>query len=415
MISVYQAKDHRWRDSYNPLRGLNMCRLVSMLEAGERGQYADLQWFYYFMERSDAMIASVIQRRRAALLSVDWDVRVVAGGDDAGKAETLKPEMLKKDTYNAAGDLTTKGAKYTKREKVDPVLAEEQRDFLRMVYDGIENFKDAVGFVWSGFLRGYAHLEKHFSSSGLIERLEPVEQWFWVRDGMFGDWEYNRHANPGLLRGESIEPGDFVVFETMALNRILSMLYLRKNLSAKDWDSYLAVYGIPSVFLVGPPNASADREKEFQEIAEMLINDGRGYLPNGSDIKYVNGGGGKAPFLEHIEYLDKQITIAATGGLLTMLSEAGSGTLAGGAHSETFMQIARADAVSLSAVLQRDIDVPLLAEAFPGQPALAYFEFSPVASEQTRQVVSDAVELSKAGLKVDAAEVSEKTGYALGE
>ena len=79
MISVYQAKDHRWRDSYNPLRGLNMCRLVSMLEAGERGQYADLQWFYYFMERSDAMIASVIQRRRAALLPVDWDIRVVAG------------------------------------------------------------------------------------------------------------------------------------------------------------------------------------------------------------------------------------------------------------------------------------------------------------------------------------------------
>ena len=408
MISVYQAKDHRWRDSYNPLRGLNMCRLVSMLEAGERGQYADLQWFYYFMERSDAMIASVIQRRRAALLSVDWDVRVVAGGDGR---ETTDRRLQTADSYNA-GDATTK---YTKREKIDHALAEEQRDFLRMVYDGIENFKDAVGFLWSGVFRGYAHLEKHFSSSGLIERLEPVEQWFWVRDGMFGDWEYNRHANPGLLRGESIEPGNFVVYETMALNRILSMLYLRKNLSAKDWDSYLAVYGIPSVFLVGPPNASADREKEFQEIAEMLINDGRGYLPNGSDIKYVNGGGGKAPFLEHIEYLDKQITIAATGGLLTMLSEAGSGTLAGGAHSETFMQIARADSVSLSAVLQRDIDVPLLAEAFPGLPALAYFEFSPVASEQTRQVVSDAVELSKAGLKVDAAEVAEKTGYKVGE
>ncbi len=402
MISIFNSKDHRWRDSYNPLRGLNMCRLVSMLEAGERGQYADLQWFYYFMERSDAMIASVIQRRRAALLSVDWDIRVAAGGEDN------RPQTADRRLSNAArGDARPPVGK----KMVDPVLAEEQRVFLRMVYDGIENFKDAVGFLWSGVFRGYAHLEKHFSSSGLIERLEPVEQWFWVRDGMFGDWEYNRHANPGLLRGESIELENFVVFETMALNRILSMLYLRKNLSAKDWDSYLAVYGIPSVFLVGPPNASADREKEFQEIAEMLINDGRGYLPNGSDIKYVNGGGGKAPFLEHIEYLDKQITIAATGGLLTMLSEAGSGTLAGGAHSETFMQIARADAVSLSAVLQRDIDVPLLAEAFPGQPALAYFEFSPVASDQTRQVVQDAVELSKAGLKMDAGEVAEKTGY----
>jgi hypothetical protein len=48
------------------------------------------------------------------------------------------------------------------------------------------------------------------------------------------------------------------------------------------------------------------------------------------------------------------------------------------------------------------LDKPLLAEAFPGQPALAYFEFAPVASDQTRQVVQDAVDLSKAGLKMDA-------------
>jgi phage gp29-like protein len=72
--------------------------------------------------------------------------------------------------------------------------------------------------------------------------------------------------------------------------------------------------------------------------------------------------------MEHIEYIDRQITIAATGGLLTMLSEAGSGTLAGGAHSETFMQIARGDAVLLSGLLQREIDLPLLEQFFPGQP-----------------------------------------------
>ncbi len=124
------------------------------------------------------------------------------------------------------------------------------------------------------------------------------------------------------------------------------------------------MYGIPSVFLAGPPNASTDREKVFHEIAELLINDGRGYLPNGSDIQFVNGGGGRPPFLEHIEYLDRQMVIAATGGLLRMLAESGSGTLAGGAHTETFMQIACSDAVTLSAVLQRDIDKPLLDAIF---------------------------------------------------
>ena len=37
MISIYQSKDHRWRDSFNPLRGLSMPRLVSLLEAGDGG------------------------------------------------------------------------------------------------------------------------------------------------------------------------------------------------------------------------------------------------------------------------------------------------------------------------------------------------------------------------------------------
>jgi phage gp29-like protein len=65
-----------------------MQRVVSLLEAGERGEYADLQWLYYYMERSDPVIYSVMQRRRAALLDCDWDVRVVApvGEGSGGEA-----------------------------------------------------------------------------------------------------------------------------------------------------------------------------------------------------------------------------------------------------------------------------------------------------------------------------------------
>ena len=52
-----------------------------------------------------------------------------------------------------------------------------------------------MGFLWSGFFRGFSHLEKHFGDDGLVERLEPVEQWFWVRDGMF-----NQCRSPGVMR-----------------------------------------------------------------------------------------------------------------------------------------------------------------------------------------------------------------------
>ncbi len=376
-IQIYSQKNNSWRDAYNPLRGMNLARLLSLFDAGERGQYADLQWFYNFMERSDPMVFAVIQRRKSALLSCDWDIRLadVEGGDKT--------------------------------------LAGEQAAVLREAYDRIENLREAISFLFSGFFRGYAHLEKHYTDSGLIQRLEPVEQWFWVRDGMFGAWEYNKGACGGIKRGQPINPADFIILDTVALNRLLALQYLGRTLTLKDWDAFLEVYGIPSVFLVGPPNTSDSKAVEYQTIAEQLISDGRGYLPYGSDIKYVNGGGNAPPFRERLEYLDRQMTLVATGGLLTMLTQSGSGTLAGNAHADTFMQIARSDAAMLSEVMQNYFDVPLLAEFFPDQPVHAYFEFAPITGSEVSRVVSDAEILARAGVAIDLGELSEKTGYKL--
>ena len=192
---------------------------------------------------------------------------------------------------------------------------------------------------------------------------------------------------------------------------MLAILYLRRIISQRDWDAYLDVYGIPPVFLIGPPNAVGDREKEYQAIAEELFSNGRGYLPNGSDIKFVNGGGGRPPYLEQVEYIDRQITLIGTGGLLTMLTESGSGTLAGGAHSDTFQQIARGDASTVSGVFQRGIDLPVLAANFPGQPVLAFFQFAPTTLGQASAVAQDVAALAAAGFTVDPAQVSERTGY----
>jgi len=416
-IQIFSQKSNAWREFYNPLRGMSLPKLVSLLEAGERGRYADLQWFYHYMERSDAMVFSVMQRRKAALLSCDWDIRQVtqAGsgkwqGGSAGEDFEQKVAKVAKGGRLGADNGTT-----ARRSGLRPdrVLAEEQAAMLREAYDRIENLRDAVGFLFSGFFRGYAHLEKHFAESGMIRRLEPVEQWFWVRDGMYGPWEYNQNAVSGRYRGVPIEPGNFVILDTVALNRLLSMQYLARTLTLKDWDSWLEVYGIPSVFLVGPPNTPEAKEEEYQRIAEQLISDGRGYLPYGSDIKYVNGGGNRPPFKERIEYLDRQITLVATGGLLTMLAEAGSGTLAGNAHADTFTQISRADALTVSEVFQKHLDAPLLAEFFPGQPVLAYFEFAPAVTDEASRVVDDALKLAKAGYGMERAELAEKTGYQL--
>ncbi len=95
-----------WRDHYNPLRGLTMSRIVGMEDATERGQHADLQWFYHYMERVNVTIQSAIARRLAFVDALDWEIRTVEGAD--------------------------------------PVLAQEQADLLRYAYDRIDNLKQAA-------------------------------------------------------------------------------------------------------------------------------------------------------------------------------------------------------------------------------------------------------------------------------
>ena len=150
-------KSNRWREYCNPLRGLTMQRLMALIEEGERGEYADLQWLYHYMERSDPVIYSVLQRRRAALLDCDWDVRIAAPAAARGKLETGNMKLETGDSDSRQG---AKGAKF------DEVLAEEQAACLREAYDKLENFREAVGFLASGVFRGYAHLEKHRGRAG---------------------------------------------------------------------------------------------------------------------------------------------------------------------------------------------------------------------------------------------------------
>ena len=39
-LTVYTSKDNQWREYVNPLRGLTLERIVSLIEQGERGAFS---------------------------------------------------------------------------------------------------------------------------------------------------------------------------------------------------------------------------------------------------------------------------------------------------------------------------------------------------------------------------------------
>lgn len=375
-LRLLRAVD-KWRAQYNPLRGLNTQRAVTLLDEGEGGAYADLMWTFRRLEKREPTLRGLKRLRIAAIGKLDWAIRT----------------------------------------KDDSPAAMAQADALRAAYDGVKNLNKAIRFLALAEFRGFAHLEKVYANDDPTQpvvELCPVEQWHWVRDGLYGDWQYNAGAR-NVLRGAPVDSAHFLIREVEdPINEIALLLFVEKALSKKDWVGFIEVFGIPPIFVTLPQNIPSGQEKEYQALAEAIVADLRGVLPNGADIKTVDAGKGASPFKEHIAYVDEQLVLAGTSGKLTMLSApTGIGSGASQAHDDVFDALAAAEAAEIAEVLQEGFDRPFLAAKFPGEPVLAWFAFDTEDEESAASVLGNAKLAKEAGFDTDARQLSEKTGFKL--
>jgi phage gp29-like protein len=376
----------KWRAQFNPLRGLTFQRAVSMLEDGERGSYADLTWTYRFIEKRDATLRGLKRLRLAALAKLDWNIKQFATGDDTAKAKQ----------------------------------AEKQAQILRQAYDRIANLKQAIAFLALAEFRGFSHLEKVYEGDNPtrgVVALEPVPQWHWCRDTLYGPWQYDPSASSGRTTAEEIDLQHFIVREVEdPIDEIGLLFFLRKNLSQKDWDGFVETYGIPPLFAEMPPNVPAGKEAEYQAMAEAVVSDMRGTLPAGAKMHTVDAGArGMNPFRDHLTYGDEQLVLAGTSGKLTMLNgPTGLGSGQSDVHQDTFDELAQAEAAEISEIFQKQFDRAVLdAAGFEGQPVLAYFELAAQDKADVGALLDHAEKATRAGYQMDAEELSEKSGYKL--
>lgn len=348
-----------------------------MLEAAERGIYADIQWLYRFIEKRDATVRALVQRRKSAIEKLDWSIKIKAGADEK--------------------------------------IAKAQAKVLRDAYDRVDNLRDAIGFTASAEFRGFAHLEKHYNADGEVFHFEPVPQYYWARRMPRADWLYNKRAQ-STDNGYQIDPRNFIVRTVEApINEVAIVCYLRKNMSQKDWDAYIETYGLPPLFIEMPENAPIGLRDEYQNVINQVIGDMRGVLPAGARIQTVGpNGGGFSPFSEHISYQDSQIVMAGTGGKLTMLNDpTGLGSGQSEVHAATFDEIAKAEAKQINEVFQKQFDAQVLRRAFPNTEHVAYWALDAEDKTDVDKLVLHATQLSSSGWQMDTHELSEKTGYRL--
>ena len=390
-LSQKVATANLWRDQLNPLRTLNMPRAVAYLEAAQRGMNADLQWAFRMIERRDADMLALIERRLSALEELNVSVKIMS-------------EKVATD----------------RGMKIDKALAEDQAAALREAYNRIENLYEAMAWMSMAVFRGYAHaqfvLDDQVALPGSANKIVPIPQWNWVRAGTQGDWYFNERAVQVLYNylgdEQRIDPRYFLIREwERPIDEIGIIKFLRMSLSQKDWDGFIEIYGIPGWIIIMPESVPEDKESEYRAAAENIAKGGSGALPHSSDAKAADSPRGVAPFRDHLQYITEKLILAGTGGMLTMLAAPGSGTLAGGAHKETFDKIARAEARRISEIFQRQFDRQILDAVFAGKPRFAYFDICAAEEQDVGAVCTQILQLNQAGFKVDPDQVTETTGY----
>lgn len=421
---------NRWRENYNPLRQLTMRRVVDLLELGQRGDYAYLQWAYRFIERRNPTLSGLLSRCEAPLGTFDWTI----------KKNTILPQGTSKvDMITALNRKGIKVRNVAQRLVERPpgmpddklaAMQQAQMATLDAAYNSIDNLRKALLHLHKCYFRGYAHLQKHRNADGDVYHLECLHQWCICRDGLSGNWFWNPDSRSTsmpmqflgkdfCIGGDTLPLADFIIMEAeRPVDEVGIVDTVRRGLCEKNWDGFIEIYGIPGGVVVMPPNVPPGKESEYESTAKQIAEGAPGALPNGSEYKPNMAPRNVDPFTPRLEHLDKSLVLAGTGGQLTMMTEhssGGGGEMRGSSkvHDKTFGEIANWRAREIAEVFQKQFDAEVLGKIHAGEPQLVYFDFGSEEEEDLTALCTNVGTLAIAGFETDADWLGEKTGIPL--
>lgn len=367
------------RAQKNQLQQLTAERCADLYNALRRGWLADVMIAWDELEEYDDILSTVADKRAAGL--AECEASILPDSAMIGENEELR------------------------------VLADKQQAFLVHYLSRIVNMEEAIAHLGSAAFRGFAHLYKHTREDGSLQ-LVVFPQWYFARPA---GTDYLLNPTAASSTGELYElnPASWIVREVKRPIDLVAMFACVAKYNAEQGNaSFLEVFGNPSIFFEYPPGTSDERAREYDAVVREMIGDGRGGFPAGGKITTVESkAAGGQSFIDAATWANKKIVRKALGGELTLLSESGSGTLAGGAHEDGLISLYKADAKSIAAVLHEQLFKPAIQDAFPGAPVLVRYKLDYPQQYDIAVETAAIATLVNAGFKPSTEQVKERTGY----
>lgn len=195
------------------------------------------------------------------------------------------------------------------------------------------------------------------------------------------------------------------------LARVVAFSWLCKAYTLKDWMAFVELYGLPlRLGRYGPGASQKDIATLFRAVANIGT-DAAAVIPKFMDIEFVDtkSGTGTQPIFENLaRYVDEQVSKAVLGQ--TMTTDNGSSMAQAKVHNDVRLDIAQADARSVSAAINRDLVTPFVklnygADAVPPRLLIEIDE-----PEDTEKLVKNVTGLVGAGVRFNEAEIRRRVG-----
>lgn len=374
-----KSNRNNWLDTVNPIRGLSISSAKNIFDTARRNGSALLQKIYAEIEDCDPTLMTCVDRRAAAISGIGWQVNARASARDQG-------------------------------------LADAQRQAVDEFMSGIGNLEEAIEHLDLAFFRGFSHCQPVWEADGTVKTIRCLDSWNFLRDPHEDAWYFNPEATTDISRCELIRPEARLI--TLTHRRPIDwpglVIYIRKSLGEQDWGRYVERYGLPNFIATMHQGATDEQRSDYLKTAKAVRDGQPAALPAGGTVTSIGGDSrGQDPFSVFIEHQEKLIVLMATGGTLTSLAQADTGSLAGGAQMDVWRQIVRRDVAAISAVINRNLVRPFIENAFPGMDVCAEFQIESSDRPGKKETAELAAALKSAGYTIDQSELEEAVGFKL--
>ena len=364
-----------WLEKTNPLAGMSIREAQAIFDCARNGDTQRLHWMFQEIESANPVLMTCVERRVSALSG--FRSSVVA------------------------------------RPSADPSLAEEQQDAVSRFVDGIENFTDAIEHLDLAFFRGFSYIQPIYEPDGTVKRIELPDSWlFLTKDG---ELYFNPVCDGISSNAQLVTPNAKLVGvrRRRAIDYPALSIHIRQAVGDRDWGRFLERIALPKPAVIMAPGASDKEKDKYVEAAERVEDGQVSVWPNGSSLTdFMGGSRGQDPFSTFIRHQEEKIVLLSTGGTLTSLAQADTGSLAGGAQMQVWREIVRKDSVVVAQAVNKMVR-EYLSRVFPGRPVAAEFTFDTGDKLTAQESANVAATLKGAGWIVKQDELEKATGFTL--